>query len=373
MKKNILVLFFISFCIIPSIYPQENITITTYYPAPMGVYENLRLFPTTVQPACDVNNEGVMYYNNNTNLLMVCRQTSTAPDTYGFQSAGSLWVQAGTTGPNGVDPIDIRPFDTNLKVGIGDVNVGWNRQNRLAVTDNTSTNGLGEQIALMEILNPRRGSSGTWSGGGDSVTALLLTPGGASWQVRADEFDSAAAQDSADAGAFMIHQTVNGSPATRLVIRNNGNVGMGVNNPRARLEVNDTLLLTPRATDPATTTEGTFYYNNSASVKGFRYYNGSIWKGFSGNAELYVRNAAGTAEKKGAPKILLGSFTPPGTDTWYTVSWTNTPFNNIYAVLLTPSDGGGYEFDAKTNGTNNSVMIRPDSSGMILTFLVIGD
>lgn len=218
-------------------FSQENITITTYYPAPIGVYENLRFFPTTTVPACDANNEGIAYYDNNANLLMVCRQTGTSPDTYAFSSAGSLWTQVGSTGPNGADPRAIRPFDTNLKVGIGDVNIGWNRQNRFAVTDNTTTNSLGEQIALVEILNPRRGNSGAWSGNGDSVTALQLTPGQASWQVRADEFNSVVPANSAAAGAFMIHQTVNGNPQTRFVIRNNGNVGIGTNNPGAMLDV----------------------------------------------------------------------------------------------------------------------------------------
>jgi hypothetical protein len=107
-------------------------------------------------------------------------------------------------------------------------------------------------------------------------------------------------------------------------------------------------------------------------VKGFKYYDGSIWRTF-GNADLYVRNASGVAQKKNSPKILLGSVSGLTTGAWNTVSWTNTPFTNIYAVLLTPSDGGGYEFDARTNGTNNSVQIQPDSNGMIITFLVIGD
>lgn len=239
MKK--IIIFFtviITVSIFPLAFSQENITIATYYPSPVGVYENIRFFPVGgAHPACNVNNEGLVYYDNNSNLLMVCRQTATSPDVYSYQSASSLWVQQGETGPNGADPIALHPYDHNLKIGIGDVNVGWNRQNRFAVTDNTSTNGLGEQIALMEILNPRRGNSGAWSGGGDSVTALQLTPGGASWQVRADEFNSAAAQDSAAAGAFMIHQTINGNPATRLVIRNNGNVGLGENNPQERLHV----------------------------------------------------------------------------------------------------------------------------------------
>jgi hypothetical protein len=258
----------------------------------MGVYENVRFFPTTVQPACDLNNEGVTYYNNNTNLLMVCRQTSTAPDTYAFQSAGSLWVQSGTTEPNGADPIAIRPFDTNLKVGIGDVNVSWNRQNRLAVTDNTSTNGIGEQIALMEILNPRRGNSGTWSGGGDSVTALQLTPGGASWQVRADEFSAAAAPDSAQAGAFMIHQTVNGNPATRLVIRNNGNVGIGVNNPQARLDVGGDGIIVPRNNVDPAGVNGKMYYNTTLNK--LRIFENGAWKNVASGTQMKSGMYAGT-------------------------------------------------------------------------------
>jgi hypothetical protein len=112
--------------------------------------------------------------------------------------------------------------------------VGWNRSNRLTVTDNTSTNVIGEQIALTEILNPRRGNSGTWSGAGDSVTGLILSPGGSSWQLRADEFDSSLVRTDANAGTFMIHQD---GVATRLVIRNDGNVGIGTTNPQARLDV----------------------------------------------------------------------------------------------------------------------------------------
>ena len=231
MKKNnfFILLFLLSLLIVSSAFSQETITVTTYYPSPSGVYENLRFFPTTAVPACDANNEGITYYDNTTNLLMVCRQTGIAPNTYGFQSASSLWTRIGTTGPNGIDPRAISPIDNNLKVGIGDINVGWNRQNRLAVTDNTSTNGLGEQIALMEILNPRRGNSGAWSGAGDSVTALLLSPGAAAWQVRADEFSPAD-------GAFMIHEA--DIPAARLVIRKGtGNVGIGTTNPTTNLEI----------------------------------------------------------------------------------------------------------------------------------------
>jgi len=240
MKKNnfFILLFLLSLLIVSSAFSQETITVTTYYPSPSGVYENLRFFPTTAVPACDANNEGITYYDNTTNLLMVCRQTGIAPNTYGFQSASSLWTRIGTTGPNGADPIAIRPFDTNLKVGIGDVNMGWNRSNMLSVTDNTSINVLNEQIALMEILNPRRGSSGVWSGANDSVTALILSPGGSSWQVRADEFDSSLARTEANAGTFMIHQD---GVATRLVIRNDGNVGVGTQTPQAKLDVAGTI------------------------------------------------------------------------------------------------------------------------------------
>ena len=54
---------------------QEEITITTYYPSPHGVYQELRLYPTDTPPSeCNEANEGAIYYDSNTKQIMVCSQ-----------------------------------------------------------------------------------------------------------------------------------------------------------------------------------------------------------------------------------------------------------------------------------------------------------
>lgn len=65
---------------------QEELTISTYYPAPSGVYQKLRLYPSTVAPTCDDNNKGLLYYDQNTNQVLVCKGTADL-----WQSAESYW------------------------------------------------------------------------------------------------------------------------------------------------------------------------------------------------------------------------------------------------------------------------------------------
>jgi len=54
---------------------EERLTITTYYPSPFGVYNELRLHPkTTAQRSeCNENNVGDMYFDSNLQRLMVCK------------------------------------------------------------------------------------------------------------------------------------------------------------------------------------------------------------------------------------------------------------------------------------------------------------
>ena len=91
---------------------QEEITFTTYYPSPHGVYRNLRLFPDDGSTmSCDANNEGVMYYDSTDNIIKVC--VDTGGGTYDWQPmGGGLWQ---------VDATDafIHPIDTNWKVSMG--------------------------------------------------------------------------------------------------------------------------------------------------------------------------------------------------------------------------------------------------------------
>jgi hypothetical protein len=80
---------FLIFIIFPLIaFSQETITITTYYPAPYGVYKYLRLYPTPCEPAdCqNANQRGTQCFDSNTNTLYVCKETS--PGTYEWVASG---------------------------------------------------------------------------------------------------------------------------------------------------------------------------------------------------------------------------------------------------------------------------------------------
>ena len=93
-KKLCLLAIFLSMATLAFAQSQsEQLTITTYYPSPYGVYKNVRLFPVTdcATGTCDAANEGVLCYDDRINLwgLNVCQQTGTS--TYSF-----LKVQTGT-------------------------------------------------------------------------------------------------------------------------------------------------------------------------------------------------------------------------------------------------------------------------------------
>jgi hypothetical protein len=94
---------------------QETITITTYYPAPVGSYQTLQLYPTAAgaTPNCTLAaNEGTMYYDNTTNQLAICRET--APGVYGVSSTSGFWLQN-----TAFVPSVIHTQDNTWRVGIG--------------------------------------------------------------------------------------------------------------------------------------------------------------------------------------------------------------------------------------------------------------
>ncbi|MFA5093080.1 MAG: hypothetical protein WC543_03965 [Candidatus Omnitrophota bacterium] len=72
--KNILLSFLFSLVCSTFIFAADEITITTYYPSPYGVYNTLRLYPNnnaTVGSAC--TNAGEMFYSDVSNQVLVCR------------------------------------------------------------------------------------------------------------------------------------------------------------------------------------------------------------------------------------------------------------------------------------------------------------
>ena len=68
----------------------ESLTITTYYPAPYGVYRNLKLNPSN-EPTTGVD-RGVMYYDNSTNVLKYRNDTGWVNISSGSAGSASACV-----------------------------------------------------------------------------------------------------------------------------------------------------------------------------------------------------------------------------------------------------------------------------------------
>jgi len=105
MKKGLFIL--VTFIVIPFAYPQETLTITTYYPAPYGVYKTLRLYPTsdaeidTTQPC---SSKGELIMRDSDSSMYVCDGSAWAP-----ASKGTLECITGTYrgGKNGFITVDM--------------------------------------------------------------------------------------------------------------------------------------------------------------------------------------------------------------------------------------------------------------------------
>lgn len=77
-------------CIIIGFAWAEQTSLTTYYPAPYGVYRQIRLYPTddfTPGGAC-VGNKGALYFDNSENEIQVCD--------------GATWQRLGGGGGGGI-------------------------------------------------------------------------------------------------------------------------------------------------------------------------------------------------------------------------------------------------------------------------------
>ncbi len=110
MHRIKIIFFFISLIVLVPcalIFAEESISITTYYPSPYGVYNEMRLYPhATPITSCDTTTEGTMFYNSTAHELQVCNGSGV------WKSGGGFWAGSGD---------DI--YNTNTgNVGIGTAN-----------------------------------------------------------------------------------------------------------------------------------------------------------------------------------------------------------------------------------------------------------
>jgi len=128
MKKNILVLGIGVFFLLASfVYAQEEkITITTYYPSPYGVYNEMQLFPhSTPVTTCDAEHEGTMYFDSDDHMLYVCGcpQGGVCSWNAAGGAGAGFWAASGDDIYN-TNTADVK-ITRNLKV-LNDVTVGSN-------------------------------------------------------------------------------------------------------------------------------------------------------------------------------------------------------------------------------------------------------
>lgn len=242
-----------------SVLAQENITITTYYPSPAGVFNELLANQVAIG---DVNGDGQI---NNLDLAHTIDANGNVVPTNGTLTVATA-IGIGTTNPQG--------------------------ELHINSTDNTT----GDANIILEGENP-----------------VTHVPTG-SWDISA--LGSAAGTNAGDlqfisttpAGTTTTPFTVNqGAPDNSLYIADNGYIGLGTDNPQGPLDINNITggLIPPRMTTAerdniANPQVGMIIFNTDTGM--LEVYNGSDW----------VAVGAQTTWTSVSPTPLQAAGTPTG-------------------------------------------------------------
>ncbi len=236
---------------------QNSMTLTTYYPAPFGAYDTLLLVPRSTPPACQ---PGTLYVDSN-GKLQYCRSVS---GTLTWGPVDQVWTQNGN---------NIYPADTaSTMVGIGTTNPtislgkGLDVHSNIYIHMSPSDAGLalGDDnpvntkwhIGYWEpsIMPPNGGLVFTETGVTDHI--LTLRAGG---NIGIGVSSPNARLDIKGVGNGIVTFGLgirNSDDKYSLIVRDDGNVGIGVN-PTAALEVGGLtkatggLVIETRTSDPS--------------------------------------------------------------------------------------------------------------------------
>ncbi|NQT95100.1 MAG: hypothetical protein HQ572_01485 [Candidatus Omnitrophica bacterium] len=122
MKRLLLVVLLISLSAVAFAQQTEDITLTTYYPAPHGEYatlsSDLLVSPgvaTVAEPPVSLADEGRIYYNSDDDTFMISENGGDYQSIGSIASGASSWSMSGST-------LHLRDEDTNLGLGTDNAN-----------------------------------------------------------------------------------------------------------------------------------------------------------------------------------------------------------------------------------------------------------
>ena len=161
MRKILLALSIL--CISCATVYAETLTLSTYYPAPFGSYDRLKLGPRALGGlVCDAANEGIMYYDSTEKKVMVCSEIFT--NVWDWGQPG-YWTRDDSFSPARLFPTEITDY-----VGIGTITPNANLQVNGSISrQGTTLLGTAAEQATQVNLgtggSTTDGSSATISGG----------------------------------------------------------------------------------------------------------------------------------------------------------------------------------------------------------------
>jgi len=114
--KKLFIFLIVFFCLCVSAYSEgtDTVTLTTYYPAPVGVYQKLILDPQDDLGDCDSTQEGALKYADATDEIMYCDGVSDWQSVGTGAAAGGNWTLNETPVPDA-----LHPNEDVWNVGIG--------------------------------------------------------------------------------------------------------------------------------------------------------------------------------------------------------------------------------------------------------------